>query len=303
MTSHIPVMRDILVDALQLQAGEVVVDCTLGRGGHTKAMLDRSDVTVIGIDRDPTAISLTSEKLSSYGDRFVPVRAEFSQIGRVLHDMGLESVDVVIADIGVSSPQLDDGTRGFSFQQDGPIDMRMDPDAPLSALEIVNKWSLDELVRILKEYGEERRPGRVARIIVEGRPWSTTLPLAGAVADVLGRGKGKIHPATRTFQALRIAVNDELKELSTLLEDSVGVLSSGGRLAIISFHSLEDRIVKQYFAKESGKNGAKDVFGHPIIAPRLSLQGKLLRPDQELDTNPRARSARLRIARRLPWNN
>jgi len=303
MTVHVPVMRDILVDALRLQAGEVVVDCTLGRGGHTKSMLDSADVKVIGIDRDPTAINLTTNKLSAYGDRFVPVRAQFSQIQKILREMGDKSVDVIIADIGVSSPQIDDGSRGFSFQQDGPIDMRMDPDAPLSALEIVNTWSSDELIRILKEYGEERRPGRVARVIVEGRPWSTTLPLAAAVSDVLGRGKSKIHPATRTFQALRIAVNDELKELTTLLESSVELLSDGGRLAIISFHSLEDRIVKQFFAKESGKNAAKDVFGHPIIAPRLKLQGKLLRPEKELEANPRARSARLRIARRLSWNN
>lgn len=301
--AHIPVMLDQVVHALAPADGEVFVDCTLGGGGHSQALLDAADCRVIGLDRDPAALRAASDRLDAYGDRFTPVRAAFSELPSVLSGLGVATVDGVLADLGVSSPQLDAPERGFSFRFAGPVDMRMDPQSELSASDVVNSFEEDEIARIVMRYGEERRARRVARRVVAGRPWSDTLALAEAVAQAVGkpRGGSRIHPATRTFQALRIFVNDELGELERLLPAALDHLSPGGRLAVISFHSLEDRIVKRFLAFESGRTSPRDPYGHPTLAPRLAPLPRSISPSPD-DPNPRARSARLRSAVRLPWN-
>ncbi len=305
MTSfdHIPVLRDEVVAALAPAAGEVFVDCTLGGGGHAQALLDAADCRVIGLDRDPTAIAAASARLAAYGDRVVAVRAPFSSLADALDGLGIARVDGILADLGVSSPQLDTPGRGFSFRAAGPLDMRMDPDAPVTAAEVVNSFEEAALADLIARYGEERRARRVARLVVRGRPWHDTLALAEAVAEAVGAPpKGsRIHPATRTFQAIRIFVNDELGELERLLATAVDRLSPGGRLAIITFHSLEDRIVKQFLALESGRTSPRDPYGHPLVPPRFAPPPKPQSPSPD-DPNPRARSARLRTAVRLPWN-
>lgn len=297
---HVPVLLRETVEALAPADGEVFVDCTVGGGGHALALLEAADCRVVGIDRDPSALAAATARCAAYADRFTPVRARFSELGRVLDEQGLSRVHGVLADLGVSSHQLDTPERGFSFRLAGPVDMRMDPDAPLTAAHVVNTWPVEAIERIVREYGEERRARRVAEAIVQGRPWTDTVQLAEAVARVVGRGTGRIHPATRTFQALRIAVNDELGELERLLATAVDRLEVGGRLAIVTFHSLEDRLVKRFLAERAGKGRPRDAYGHPIGEAELELLPPVTpSPD---DPNPRARSARLRAARRLPWN-
>lgn len=296
---HIPVLLEEVVAAMQPADGEVYVDCTLGGGGHSEALLSAAACTVIGLDRDPAALEAAGARLARFGARFVPVRARFSELSGVLGRLGIPAVDGVLADIGVSSPQLDEAERGFSFSRSGPLDMRMDPSASLTAAEVVNAWPEAELVRILRDFGEEPKARRVARAIVEGRPHTDTLGLANVVASALGFVKGK-HPATRTFQAIRLAVNDELSELAALLPAAVEHLRPGGRLVIISFHSLEDRLVKRFFHQESGRDAPRDPYGERVGSFRLAPPP----PSQtapENDPNPRARSARLRSAVRLPW--
>ena len=295
---HVPVLLPEVLDALKPAAGEVHVDCTLGGGGHAEALLEAAPCRVIGLDRDPEALAASTERLRAFGDRFTPVRAAFSELGGVLDRLGVDRVDGVLADLGVSSPQLDRAERGFSFQQAGPLDMRMDPDAPLTAADLVNEAPEQELADLIFRYGEERRARRVARQIVAGRPWADTRTLARAVAKAVGGKPGRIHPATRTFQALRIAVNDELGELERLLPVARERLRPGGRLALITFHSLEDRIVKRFFARESGRTAPRDAYGDPVGPVRFGeLRQAVPAPD---DPNPRARSARLRAATRLP---
>jgi 16S rRNA (cytosine1402-N4)-methyltransferase len=297
---HLPVLAAEVIAALRPTAGDVLVDCTLGGGGHAGALLRAAECRVIGIDRDPAALSAASVVLSPFGDRFTPVHGKFGDLGAILADLGIGEVQGVLADLGVSSHQLDTAARGFSFRLGGPLDMRMDPTAAGTAADLVNQASEDDLADWIARYGEERHARRVARRIVAGRPWADTGSLASAIAGVVGRGTGRIHPATRTFQALRIAVNDELGEITRLLPAAVEALAPGGRLAVISFHSLEDRIVKQFLATEAGKLSEKDPFGHPIDPVRLRLSPAV--SPSESDPNPRARSARLRSAVRLPWN-
>ena len=297
---HVPVLRDQVVAALQPADGEVFVDCTVGGGGHAAALLATAACTVIGVDRDPAALEAATRACAPWAERFQPVRARFSQLRDVLMEVGHDRVDGILADVGVSSHQLDTAERGFSFRRSGPIDMRMDPDAPLSASTLVNNWAETDLAEVIQRYGEERHARRVARAIVAGRPWTDVAELGAAIARVVGRGKGRIHPATRTFQGLRIAVNDELGELNSLLQASVHSLKPHGRLAIISFHSLEDRIVKRFFSDQAGKNLPRDPYGNRIGPVNLALSKSVTPADD--DPNPRARSARLRAARRLPWN-
>jgi 16S rRNA (cytosine1402-N4)-methyltransferase len=298
---HESVLLRETVAALRPAAGELFVDCTLGGGGHSEALLEAADCTVVGLDRDPNALAAASERLARFGKRFRAVRARFSELGDVLDRLGLDLVDGVLADLGVSSPQLDQPERGFSFRAGGPIDMRMDPDAPVSAADLVNSWDEASLADVIFQYGEERQSRRIARAIVEGRPWTDTKALADAIAKAVGGRKGdRIHPATKTFQALRIAVNDELGEIQRLLPIAIERLRPGGRLAIISFHSLEDRIVKQTLAREAGRGVERDPYGHPLVPPRLTALSDV--PPAPSDPNPRARSARLRSATRLPWN-
>lgn len=300
MYEHVPVLLTEAIDALRPADGEVFVDCTAGGGGHSLAILEAASCRVIALDRDPAAIRAATERTAAHADRFTAVRASFGDLGRVLDELGIDRVDGILADIGVSSHQLDTADRGFSFRRSGPIDMRMDPTAELSAATIVNSWDETELANLIYRYGEEKRSRRVARAIVAGRPWTETTDLAQAIAKAVGGRPGRTHPATRTFQALRIAVNDELGELERLLEQSVDRLRADGRLAIITFHSLEDRIVKQFLARQSGKNAPRDGYGNPIGPVHFEVHRPVV-PSQD-DPNPRARSARLRSARRLPWN-
>ena len=299
---HIPVLLTESVEGLKPFDGGVYVDCTLGRGGHTEALLQAADCRVIGLDKDPEAIGETKERLKEYDNRFTPVHASFEQLSSVLDKLGIRRIDGLLADLGVSSPQLDDAHRGFSFQTSGPLDMRMNPEAPVTAAELVNGLSETDLANVIYKYGEERQSRAIARLIVQGRPWSDTLTLAQALLKRFGRRQQRIHPATRTFQALRIAVNRELDELEALLPQALLSLNGGGRIAVISFHSLEDRIVKQFFARESGRTGERDAYGHPVVKPRIAKPRPLITPSKD-DPNPRARSARLRIAERLPWTS
>jgi 16S rRNA (cytosine1402-N4)-methyltransferase len=299
---HIPVLLDEVVDALRPANGEVYVDATLGGGGYSEAILRAANCRVIGLDRDPSAIAAASARLAEFGERFVAVRTSFSQLGEALDGLQVRLVHGVVADLGVSSPQLDTPERGFSFRASGPIDMRMDPDAALSAADIVNGWDEVDIANTIYRLGDEKKSRAIARAIVAGRPWTDTVQLASAIAAVVGNtDKGRIHPATRSFQALRMAVNDELGELERLLEVSVDRLFSGGRLVVVSFHSHEDRLVKQFLARRSGRGVERDPWGNPTTLPSLTSPPRPSLPPEN-NPNPRARSARLRTAVRLPWN-
>jgi len=293
----------LLAETLELLApapGKLFVDGTLGGGGHSEAFL-KAGARVIGLDQDPQALAFAGERLTEYGERFHSVRANFEEIGSVLDHLGIAGIDGALLDIGVSSWQLDTPERGFSFQENGPLDMRMNPDAPLSAADLVNTAPEAELIRIFREYGEETAARRIAHRIVrdrETRPLETTFDLVRSVEKVNPR-RGRTHPATKVFQALRIAVNRELDVLHTALAAFSARLNPGGRLGVITFHSLEDRIVKQYF-----KTGSAEWLDRPEWpAPRRNpdFQFHLLTPkpvvasEEEQSQNPRSRSAKLRV--------
>jgi 16S rRNA (cytosine1402-N4)-methyltransferase len=305
--NHRPVMLDEVLDLFGTHR-RVVVDGTLGGGSHAAALLAASDrLRVIGLDRDPEAVRLARRRLADWGDRFTAVTASYQDLDRVLAELGLAVVDGVLLDLGISSIQLDDPERGFSFQAAGPLDMRLDPTQGPTAAELLARRSEAELADLIFRWGEEPRSRAVARAIVRERrrePILTTDHLARLVAAAVGpkRPRG-IHPATRTFMALRIAVNDELAHLARFLEKVVGVLAPGGRLVVISFHSLEDRLVKQAIAR--GVKGCICPPRQPVctchLAPSLTaLTRRPLRPQPaEVAANPRSRSARLRAAERL----
>jgi 16S rRNA (cytosine1402-N4)-methyltransferase len=269
---------------LNLRTDGRYIDATFGAGGHTRELLDRTSPggRVLAVDQDETAIEQGRIELQSYGSRLELVKANFRDIESIVQEHGFAGLDGILADIGVSSMMLDDPARGFSFMREGPLDMRMDLDQPLTAADVLNTYSEKEIANILFNYGEERRSRQIASSIVRSRPMSRTTDLTRAIERVLGgRRYGKIHPATRTFQALRIFVNDELRSLETFLDSSMNVLRPGGRLVLISFHSLEDRIVKNKFRS-------------PVV-PGVALTKKVITAAvEELDRNPRSRSARLR---------
>jgi len=301
--NHQPVLLSSTIEALQPRPDGRYLDGTLGGGGHAEAILHTSDPSgqLVGLDRDPQALEAATARLSKYGDRFTPIHTDF---GSMLNAVGKRGpFDGILLDLGVSSPQLDHADRGFSFRHDGPVDMRMDSSQDLTASTLLD--SLDEvgLVDILRRYGEEPRARRIARAVLDGRPWTSTLDLAQCVAESSGYRNSRTHPATRTFQALRMAVNDELGQLARALDSALALLAPHGRLVIISFHSLEDRMVKRHFRQAAGENSPKDPFGHPINPPafmlphRRGISGKKADPD-----NPRSRSARLRIIEKLPKN-
>ncbi len=290
-TIHRSVLLREAVDALEPCSGGVYVDGTLGGGGHTAALLEASAPkgTVISLDVDPKALSAARERFASYGDRWQGLEANFRHLSKVLNDRGIVTVDGLLLDLGYSSDQLEDASKGISFLADGPLDMRLGErsnEDGLTAAEIVGTWSQGDLEKLLRNFGEERYAGRIARALVEARrvaPIRTTVQLRDLVAAAVPSGyeAGRIHPATRTFQALRIAVNDELEALEDVLREARGVLAPGGRIAVITFHSLEDRVVKLAF-KQAGY---------------LPLTKKPLVPtDAEIADNPRARSAKLRVA-------
>jgi 16S rRNA (cytosine1402-N4)-methyltransferase len=274
-------------EVVELLSGRrTVLDATLGAGGHAEALLDAGVETVVGIDRDPEALAEAHARLERYGPRFRSVRARFGELDRVAGEAGLDEVGGVLFDLGVSSMQLDRPERGFSYRGEGPLDMRMSDEGPTAA-DVVNEYDEQELARVIFEYGEERLSRRIAGAIVRARsraPITTTGQLASVVASAVGRRKGGPHPARRTFQALRIEVNGELEELAASLPQAAGLLEEGGRLAVISYHSLEDRTVKRFIA------------GTPEL---VALTKKPVRPSQrEAAENPRARSALLRAAER-----
>lgn len=306
---HVPVLLREAIEFLAPERGGLYVDCTLGLGGHAQAVLRKgSDARLVGIDRDPDAIELAAERLAPFGDRVRLVEGEFWNVRRQLADLGIESVDGgILADLGVSSMQLDTASRGFSFQRDGPLDMRMGA-GEWTAADVVNEFQEGELVRIFREYGEERRARRIAKAIVERRhekPIETT----GELRELVGRvsrpkrgGHGRrIDPATRVFQALRIAVNRELSGLEDLLDQAIDLLDQDGRLVVISYHSLEDRIVK-HTLRDLARGEVDQTTGRTRSETRVIelLTGKPVRPrSEEVAANPRSRSARLRAARRI----
>ena len=307
---HQPVL---LVETLQLlkpQADEFFVDATLGLGGHTEAILAKSKETqVIGIDQDLEAIGLAKERLNSFGERFKVFHSNFSDIKQVLAEAKIEKVNGVLADLGVSSLQFDSRTRGFSFRFDAPLDMRMNRESNLeTAADLLETLSEFEIAKIIYEYGEERLSRRIARRIVEkrdsGEPIKTTKQLVETIEKAVGRGKkDKIHPATRTFQALRIAVNGELEILERFVRDSVEILKKDGRLAVITFHSLEDRIVKQTMQKLSGKCFCPPKFPQCVCGAKKEVEILTRKPvvpsELETEENPRSRSAKLRACLKL----
>lgn len=289
---HLPVMAGEVEEFLQPGPGRVMVDCTLGEGGHAARLLPRlmPGGLLIGMDRDVSVLEAARRKLADYGDSVRIERANYTDLPRVLGEAGIEAVDGVLFDLGVNSAQLDNPERGFSFLRDGPLDMRMDRDAGRPAADLVNRLGRRELEWLIRRYGEERFAGRISRRIVEERgksPILTTGRLAAIVSRAIGK-RSRIHPATRTFQALRLAVNEELENLDRSLDRSLEMLRPGGRICLIAFHSLEDRIVKHTFRRWERENRVRVLTGKPV-RPR----------EEEIRRNPRARSARLRAAERL----
>ncbi len=301
---HITVLLNETVDLVQAGPGKLIIDCTLGGGGHTRKMLEKG-ATVWGIDQDAEARCAASAKLAQFGDRFKAIAGNFSDIKQLLADEGVSQVDGIIADLGISSHQVDKAERGFSFRENGPLDMRMDTSARFSAEDLINNYDEKDIADIIWQYGEERASRAIARAIVKARSNSritTTGQLASIIESVLPR-KGKQHPATRSFQALRIAVNDELGALDRLLEDSASLLAPQGRLAIITFHSLEDRRVKQYFDLCSRPEIDRPEWPEPKPNPLYYFKNLTKKPiiatDQEIHDNPRSRSAKLRGVERI----
>jgi 16S rRNA (cytosine1402-N4)-methyltransferase len=304
---HTPVLLTQVIDGLALSPNAICIDATLGGGGHAEAILDAigPQGRLLGLDTDPEALARVQTRLARFAGQTALVQANFRDIGAVAAANGFTAVDAILMDLGVSSYQLWAAERGFSFTASGPLDMRMDPQIALTADEIVNTWPQDELANIIFRYGEEPRSRRIARAIVAARPLHTTAELAEVIARAVGGGhdRSRIHPATKTFQALRIAVNDELGALDEALPQALALLVSGGRLAVITFHSLEDRPVKQFMQRE-----ARDCVCPPDLpACRCGHLAQLriktrkpIQPDEgEVAANPHSRSAKLRIAERL----
>ncbi|MGD8603563.1 MAG: 16S rRNA (cytosine(1402)-N(4))-methyltransferase RsmH [Anaerolineales bacterium] len=302
---HIPVLYQAVLTALNPKPGGHYIDCTLGAAGHAAGILERSapDGLLLGLDRDPRAISIAQQRLADYGERAILQQRSFTDLDLALQAIGWRTVQGILFDLGLSSMQIDSPERGFSFRYEAPLDMRADPNQALTAEQVVNQWPQSELADVLARFGEERAAKRIAQTIVDHRPIHTTLELAELVERAVGRRRGRIHPATKTFQALRIAVNHELDNLEIGLEKAIHNLAPGGRLAVISFHSLEDRIVKHTLRRES-----QDCIcppEQPVCTceheARLKLVSRRsIRADEdEIEANPRARSASLRVAERI----
>jgi 16S rRNA (cytosine1402-N4)-methyltransferase len=311
---HTPVMLSQVIAGLNLRPGATCIDATLGGGGHAAALLQATGPAgrLLGLDADPEAIERVKLRLAADAHRVTLIQANFRELGAVVRSRsaaeGFTAVDAILLDLGISSYQLSGPARGFSFLAAGPLDMRMDPACDLTAAEIVNEWSQEDLANVIYRYGEETHSRRIARAIVAARPLRTTAELADVVAGSRGgrAERSRIHPATKTFQALRIAVNDELGALEAVLPQAVELLTAGGRVAVITFHSLEDRIVKQFMQRE-----ARDCICPPELplvglcrcghhATVRIITGKPIPPDEgEIIANPRSRSAKLRIAERL----
>lgn len=303
-SEHVPVLYNEVLDGIQPRPGGRYIDATLGAAGHAAGILAASgpDGELLGLDADPDAISFAGQVLGSFGDRVVLQVANFRHLREVALALGFGQVDGILMDLGLSSRQLANAERGFSFNQDGPLDMRMNRSQRETAADLINALPEAELAELLWRYGEERHARRIARIIVSSRPVRTTGQLADLVARTVGR-REKIHPATRTFQALRIAVNDELEALSQALRQARDLLRPQGRLAVIAFHSLEDRLVKRFYQQESRDCLCPPEIPVCICEHRATLRVLTPRPvrpsAEEIARNPRSRSARLRLAERL----
>ena len=299
--SHRPVLLEATLEALQVRPGGRYLDGTLGGGGHSQAILNAAgpDGMLVGIDRDPNALAAATARLAYFGDRFVSIRGRFGDMASLTSQWA--PFDGIILDLGVSSPQLDRPERGFSFRADGPVDMRMDTDQALDAGQLIDGIEFHDLARILRRYGEEPRANQIARAILEGRPWSSTRALADCIAAAAGYRNSRTHPATRSFQALRMAVNQELEQLEQGLDAAMDLLAPNARLAVISFHSLEDRAVKRRFREAAGENSPKDPYGNPLhpTAYHLPLRRGVAGKDAD-PGHPRSRSARLRILEHSP---
>ncbi len=304
--AHIPVLQNDVLNALIPDPDNPparVIDGTLGAGGHTRALLEAGVQDVLAFDVDAQAIQLAEDNLAEYADRVHIVQDSYANMTQHAQQMGWFAVDGILLDVGLSSMQLDTPERGFAFKHEGPLDMRFNRQQPLTAAAIVNQWDADSMADIFYKYGEERHSRKIARDIVANRPFETTQQLADFIADKMPQAyKLRIHPATRIFQALRIAVNDELDTIERTLPAAIDLLRSGGRLAVISFHSLEDRIVKQTF-----KEAAEEIVAPPGMASmdekeaiiRLITRKPIMPDDDEIQQNPRSRSSKLRIAEKL----
>ena len=306
---HVSVLLDECIQGLNIRSDGIYVDGTLGGAGHSSHIASKITTgRLIGIDRDEVALTAAAERLAPYGDRVTLVHSNFCDIASVLARLGIGGVDGILLDLGVSSPQLDDGARGFSYMADAPLDMRMDHSEALTAAAVVNTWSYEELKRILYEYGEERYAPQIASAICKRReqaPVRTTLELVDIIRSAMPPAalREKQHPAKRSFQAIRIAVNDELGAVSQVMRDAIPCLNPGGRLAVITFHSLEDRIVKNAMAEAA--KGCTCPPSFPVCVcgkkpkVRLITRKPIVSGEEELARNPRARSAKLRICEKL----
>lgn len=299
---HTPVLVSEVLSLLAVRPGGRYIDCTVGGGGHARAILEAAlpGGRLLGIDLDPQAIAAARQHLASLGEAALLVEGNFRDLAAICQEQGFKPVDGILFDLGLSSQQLAQAERGFSFQREAPLDMRVSPRQTVTAADIVNTYRGEEIADILWRYGEERYSRRIARHIVVGRPFATTTQLARAIEQAVGRARGRIHPATRTFQALRIVVNQELENLSITLQQAHSLLGFGGRLVIISYHSLEDRLVKAFLQRE-----ARDCVCPPQTplcqcghqATLRLLTRRAARPSPlEVAANPRSRSARLRCA-------
>lgn len=309
MTGHVPVLLDECIKYLNIRPDGIYVDGTLGLGGHSEQIARRlNGGRLIAIDRDLTSIERAGARLEPWADRVTIVHGNFRDVAAILDELGVDAVDGMLFDLGVSSPQLDDGQRGFSYMQDAPLDMRMDPADNVDAWFIVNRWPEDKIARILRDYGEERHANRIAAAIVkrrQEREIATTLELVEVIKSAMPAAalREKQHPAKRSFQAIRIAVNDELSAVSQMMETAPDRLKPGGKLCVISFHSLEDRIVKN--AIHERENGCTCPREAPVctcgfVQTLRSVTRKPVTPGgEELELNPRSRSAKLRVAERV----
>jgi len=305
--SHIPVLLDEVLDLLQCEPGNVVVDATVGGAGHALSIIEKiiPGGILIGIDRDPNALRAAELKLKDYPGSFTLLRGNFVHIKEMLSELKIDRVDGVLMDLGVSSHQLDEASRGFSFRQDSPLDMRMDPDQKFSAYDLVNSYSLVELARVIRDYGEERWAKRIAEFIIDNRPISTTGELERVIKMAIPKSArmGDDHPARRTFQGIRIEVNQEISLLSDAIMNAVEVLKPEGRLCIISFHSLEDRVAKHTFRRLAGQ--CKCPPEYPSCVCNAEKKVRILTPKPiapslaEQTANPRSKSAKLRACHKL----